>query len=346
MTTLHGQSIVAGKAATVNGDAPAFRAFNPAEGRETQVQFYEATRAQIDDAMVAAQRAFHAYRKRSADEIADFLAGIAQEIEAAGDALIERAIEETALPANRLKGERVRTMDQLRMFADLVREGSWVEASIDRALPERQPLSRPDLRRMLMPLGPVVVFGASNFPLAFSVAGGDTASALAAGNPVVVKAHPAHPGTSEIVAAAIVRATQKAEMPDGVFSLLQGATPQTSLALVEHELTRAVGFTGSLRVGRALFDAAARRPEPIPVYAEMGSVNPVFVLPGALTERVEAFAEGLKQSVTLGVGQFCTNPGLVVGLDESAMTGLVEHARAHRTGAARHDAQRGRAARL
>jgi NADP-dependent aldehyde dehydrogenase len=205
------------------------------------------------------------------------------------------------------------------MFAEVVREGSWVEASIDHAEPERKPIPKPDLRRMLVPLGPVAVFGASNFPLAFSVAGGDTASALAARCPVVVKAHPAHPGTSELVARAVSSAVEEAGLPAGVFSLIQGASPSVSLAVVEHAATKAVGFTGSLRAGRALFDAAARRPEPIPVYAEMGSTNPVFALPDALRQRAEEFAEGLKQSVTLGVGQFCTNPGLVVGLRGEAL---------------------------
>ena len=219
---------------------------------------------------------------------------------------------ETALPPERLAGERARTTGQLRMFANLVREGSWVDARIDRAVPDRTPLPKPDIRRMLIPIGPVAVFGASNFPLAFSVAGGDTASALAAGCPVVVKAHPAHPATSELVARAIVTAARAAGMPPGVFSLIQSTRNDVATALVQHRHTKAVGFTGSLRAGRALFDAAGRRPDPIPVYAEMGSVNPVFLLPGALAERAEAIADGLAASVTLGVGQFCTNPGVVV----------------------------------
>jgi NADP-dependent aldehyde dehydrogenase len=200
------------------------------------------------------------------------------------------------------------------------------EATIDHAEPERKPLPKPDLRRMLVPLGPVAVFGASNFPLAFSVAGGDTASALAAGNPVVVKGHPAHPGTSELVARAVAAAVQETGMPAGLFALVQGQSPLVSLAVVEHPRTKAVGFTGSLRVGRALFDAAARRPEPIPVYAEMGSINPVFVLPGALREQGGELAEGLKQSVTLGTGQFCTNPGLVVGLRDEAFEQFLDKA--------------------
>lgn len=313
---LHGRSIIEGE--PVSGDGRTFRAFNPSEGQEFGPDFYEATPAVVARALDAAARAFPEYRRKTANETADFLEAIARGIEALGDELIERAQAETALPAERLKGERARAVGQLQMFAGVVREGSWVEATIDHAEPARKPLPKPDLRRMLIPLGPVAVFGASNFPLAFSVAGGDTASALAAGNPVLVKAHPAHPGTSELVARAVADAVKETGMPAGVFSLVQGQSPEVSLAVVEHPLTKAVGFTGSLRVGRALFDAASRRPEPIPVYAEMGSVNPVFVLPGALRERGSEFAEGLKQSVTLGVGQFCTNPGLVVGVRSEA----------------------------
>lgn len=231
-----------------------------------------------------------------------------------GDALPARARQETGLGIDRLTGERLRTVNQLRLFARIVREGSWVDARMDTALPDRQPLPRPDLRRMLVPIGPVVVFGSSNFPLAFSVAGGDTASALATGNPVVVKAHRGHPGTSEMVASAIVRAVEKCGMPAGVFSMLHGPGAVMGLALVKHPHTRAVGFTGSRSGGRALFDAAAARPEPIPVFAEMSSLNPVFVLAGALRERGAAIAEGLKNSVTLGVGQFCTKPGLIFGV--------------------------------
>ena len=312
MSELHGRSIIAG--ATVADAGRSFRAFNPSEGWEFGPEFFEATPAEIDRAMVAAAQAFPQYRRSSAEQIAGFLESIALKIEALGDELINRAHEETALPAQRLTGERARTVNQLRMFAGVVREGSWVEASIDHAEPERKPVPKPDLRRMLVPLGPVAVFGASNFPLAYSVAGGDTASALAAGCPVVVKGHPAHPGTSELVARAISSAVEEARMPAGVFSLIQGASPSVSLAVVEHPATKAVGFTGSRQGGRTLMDLAAARPEPIPVYAEMGSVNPVFVLPGALGQRAEEFAEGLKQSVTLGVGQFCTSPGLVIGL--------------------------------
>ena len=236
------------------------------------------------------------------------------EIESVGDDLVAVAHAETALPvAERLAGERARTTRQLRLFAALARDGSWVDARIDRANPDQRP-PRPDIRRMLIPIGPVAVFSASNFPLAFSVAGTDTASALAAGCPVIVKAHPAHPATSELTARAVIRAVERLGMPTGVFSLLQSTRNEIAVALVRHPLTRAVAFTGSLSAGRALFDAGTSRPEPIPVYAEMGSVNPVFVLPGALDDRADAIAAGLAQSVTLGVGQFCTCPGIAAGI--------------------------------
>jgi alpha-ketoglutaric semialdehyde dehydrogenase len=290
-----------------------------AEGRFTAggalAEFEEASGAHVDRALDAAENASHAYRQFSAEARAAFLDSMAEEIERV-DGLLDAAHRETALPPERLAAERGRTASQLRMFANLVRDGSWVDARIDRALPDRRPLPKPDIRRMLIPIGPVAVFGASNFPLAFSVAGGDTASALAAGCPVVVKAHPAHPATSELAARAIVAAVGACGMPAGVFSLLQSTRHEVAAALVRHAHTKAVAFTGSLRAGRALFDAAVGRPDPIPVYAEMGSVNPVFVLPGAIAERAEAIADGLKSSVTLGVGQFCTNPGLTIGIND------------------------------
>jgi alpha-ketoglutaric semialdehyde dehydrogenase len=274
----------------------------------------EASIADIDAALVAADRAFDVYRALPAERRADLLERIAVEIEALGDELLAVAHAETALPvAERLAGERARTIKQLRLFAAMARDGSWVDARIDRANPDLKP-PRPDIRRMLVPIGPVAVFSASNFPLAFSVAGTDTASALAAGCPVVVKAHPAHPATSELTARAVRRAVEATGMPDGVFSLLQSTQNDVAVALVRHPLTRAVAFTGSLTAGRALFDAGASRPDPIPVYAEMGSVNPVFLLPGALSERADAIADGLAQSVTLGVGQFCTCPGIAAGI--------------------------------
>ncbi len=319
---LHGKNIIA---SALSGDGPAtLQAVDPVRGERLPPAFHEATWAEVDRALHAAREALHADRGRSPEERAALLDGIADEIEALGEALVERVTAETALPEGRVRGERGRTTSQLRLFAEVVREGSWVEARIDRALPDRRPVPKPDLRRMLIPLGPVAVFGASNFPLAFSVAGGDTASALAAGCPVVCKAHPAHPGTSELVAGAVAKAVAATGFHPGTLSLLHAASPERSRELVTHPLTRAVGFTGSLRAGRALFDAAAARPEPIPVYAEMGSVNPVFLLPGALAARAQDVAAGFLQSLTLGVGQFCTNPGLVFGPRGAALDRFVE----------------------
>lgn len=314
---LHGSNFV-GRQISREGKET-FQAINPTGSLPLVPQFYEATPNEVDRALRSAEEAFYVYRRRSPEERAVFLERIADEILNLGDRLIERAHAETALTVDRLTGERARTANQFRMFAALVREGSWVEARIDRAVPDRKPLPKPDVRRMLIPIGPVAVFGASNFPLAFSVAGGDTASALAGGNPVVVKAHPAHPGTSELVAHAIRSAVESLGFPDGVFSMVHGTSTQVGLELVRHPLTRAVAFTGSLKGGRALFNAASARPTPIPVFAEMGSINPVFVLPFALRARAEAIAEGLKQSLTLGVGQFCTNPGLVVGIQSDSL---------------------------
>jgi 2,5-dioxopentanoate dehydrogenase len=291
-----------------------FRATNAATGEHIEPPFHDATEAEIDRACRVAADAFEIYRQQSAETVATFLDEIPDAIMALGDRLIERANIETALPVDRLTGERARTCSQLRMFSALVREGSWCDARIDTAQPDRKPLPKPDVRRMLIGIGPVAVFGASNFPLAFSVAGGDTASAFAAGCTVVVKAHPAHPGTSELVARAIIAAARDAGMRDGVFSMLHGRMPETSLALVRHGAIKAVGFTGSHEAGRALFDAAATRRDPIPVFAEMSSVNPVFVLRRALAERGAQIAEGWKQSVTMGVGQFCTKPGLLFGV--------------------------------
>jgi 2,5-dioxopentanoate dehydrogenase len=281
--------------------------------------YVDATPAEIDRAVTAADDCVESLASAPPAQVAKLLETIAAEIEALGDELIECASRETALPAARLTGERNRTTGQLRLFASLVRDGSWKGVQIDRALPDRQPARRPDLRRTVIPIGPVAIWAASNFPLAFSVAGGDTASALAAGCPVVVKAHPGHPLTSELTASAVARAISETGLPSGIFSLLQGVSPEVSLRLVEHPKIAAGAFTGSLRAGRALFDAAARRPVPIPFFAEMGSVNPVFLLNGALAERGEAIADGLFQSVTLGVGQFCTCPGLVVALRSSAL---------------------------
>jgi 2,5-dioxopentanoate dehydrogenase len=287
--------------------------FDPRNGKKLGQAFHEATSQEIDRAFSLAAAAFSSLRETTAEKIAGFLEGIAAEIEALGDELLDRASTESGLPKDRLTGERGRTVGQLRMFANVVREGSFVEARIDTALPDRKPLPRPDLRRMQIPIGPVVVFGASNFPLAFSVAGGDTASALSAKNPVIVKAHPAHPGTSELVAGAIVRAVQKSGFPEGTFSMVHAADPEVSLSLVKHPVAKAIGFTGSERAGRAIFNAAAQRPVPIPAYVEMGSNNPIFVLPGALKTSLDSIVQGLFSSINAGVGQFCTSPGVVIG---------------------------------
>ncbi|WP_345244743.1 aldehyde dehydrogenase (NADP(+)) [Nibrella saemangeumensis] len=288
-----------------------FHAVNPATGESLPGDFYEATEDQVNEACERAAEAFQVYRKQSGPEKAFFLERIATEIEALGDELLQRANAETGLPLARLTGERGRTTGQLRLFAEYLREGSWVNARIDTALPDRQPQPRPDLRQMLRPLGPVGIFGASNFPLAFSVAGGDTASALAAGCTVVVKAHPAHPGTSDLVGQAIRRAVEACGLPEGVFSIVQGRGTAVGMAIVQHPDIKAIGFTGSFRGGKAIYDAAARREEPIPVYAEMGSTNPVFFLPGALKNSTK-LAQAYVGSITLGVGQFCTNPGVAI----------------------------------
>jgi NADP-dependent aldehyde dehydrogenase len=269
----------------------------------------------IADACALAAAAFDPYRTRPAGDRAAFLRAIAEAIEGLGDLLIDRAHCETALPIARLTGERARTCAQLRLFADEVEDGGWQMLRIDTAQPDRQPLPRPELRMGRVPVGPVAVFGASNFPLAFSVAGGDTAAALAAGCPVVVKAHPAHPGTSELVAAAIVEAAEETAMPAGVFSLVAGPAPETGAALLADPNISAVGFTGSRAAGLALMRIAAARPVPIPVYAEMSSINPVLLLPAALAARPEALAAQFIGSMMLGVGQFCTNPGLVLALE-------------------------------
>jgi NADP-dependent aldehyde dehydrogenase len=288
----------------------AFAVINPRTNKELDGVFYKASSKEIDAAAKKAQRAFLQYREISNAERAAFLDCIADEIEAIGTTLVERVMAEAALLEGRVIGERGRTCNQLRMFARLVREGSWVEASVDHGDANRQPMPKPDLRKMLHPLGPVVVFGASNFPLAYSVAGGDTASALAAGNPVIVKGHPLHAGTSELVAKAILNAAKKCKMPDGVFSLIQDNGITTGQELTSHPLVQAVGFTGSLKAGRALFDLANKRKIPIPVFAEMGSTNPVVLTAGALKARGEKLVGMYAGSITNGVGQFCTAPGL------------------------------------
>jgi len=288
-----------------------FHAADPKSGDRLEPGFFAAAPEEVDRAASLAHQAFEAYGRTPARDRGVFLSAIAVNIESIAEELIERAEQETALPKARLQGETARTCGQLRLFAQVVEEGSWVQARIDRADPERKPAPRPDIRSMLRPLGPVVVFGASNFPLAFSVAGGDTASALAAGNPVIFKGHPAHPGTSELVGHAVQQAVRQCSLPEGVFSLLFDSGHRVGAALVKHPLVKAAGFTGSRIAGRILMDLAAARPEPIQVFAEMSSTNPVFILPGALRERADGIAAGLYASFTLGAGQFCTKPGLV-----------------------------------
>jgi 2,5-dioxopentanoate dehydrogenase len=306
---IHGKNLI-GSSLSAEGQQ-SIVARDPASGQELAPPFFEATTTEVDRAVRLAASAALPFSRCAPEKIAAFLLEIAEQISALGDALLARAVSESGLGLDRLTGERARTLNQIRLFAELVRTGSWLQPYIDRALPDRKPLPRPDLRRTYIPIGPVAVFGASNFPLAFSVAGGDTISALAGGNPVIVKGHPAHPGTSEMVATAIVKAVAASNLPEGVFSLLQGASPRVSIDLVTHPDLRAVGFTGSERAGRALYDAASRRATPIPVYAEMGSVNPVFLLPSAARD-AERIAKGFFGSFTLGVGQFCTKPGLLI----------------------------------
>lgn len=302
---------------TNNGSA---QAYSPLTGETLPEEFSIAGDSEVDQALTKAESAFETYKSVSGVKKAEFLEAIADEIISLGDELIQRASSESALPEGRITGERGRTVGQLKLFASLLREGSWVDASIEPAMPERQPLPRVDIRKMSVPVGPVVVFTASNFPLAFSTAGGDTASALAAGNPVVVKAHESHLGTNELIADAIARAAQKTGMPDGVFSTLTGKGFELGQALVQHPKTKSVAFTGSFRGGKALYDLASQREEPIPVFAEMGSVNPVFLLPDKLSKETSALAKAYAGSITMGVGQFCTNPGVIIGITSDALT--------------------------
>lgn len=294
------------------GGGGEWKAVNPATGEALEPAYQKETEDNVAEVCEVAWEAFQQYSKTSGKEKAAFLRAIADEIDALEEDIVERMNAETALPEGRCRMEKGRTCGQLRLFADLVEAGWWVDARIDHADPDRQPAPKPDVRSMWRPLGPVVVFCASNFPLAFSVAGGDTASALAAGCPVIVKAHSAHPGTAELVGLAVRKAVEKCGMPEGVFSLIFGSGRSVGQALVKHPLVKAVGFTGSRSGGRALMDASAAREEPIPIWAEMSAINPVFVLPGAMKERGEQIAEAFVGSLTLGVGQFCTNPGLVV----------------------------------
>jgi len=325
MFTISGANSIAGhnsRAGTVT-----FTSVDPRTRTSGHTPFYEATPTEIDRAAITAAASFEITHHYTPSRLAEFLDRVAEEIEGLGEDLLTTADRETALGIPRLTGERARTTGQLRKFAALLREGSYVEAIIDPAQPDRQPAPRPDIRRMLFPIGPVAVFSASNFPFAFGVAGGDTASAFAAGCPVIVKGHPSHPATSELFAHAISRAVVALGFPSGFFSMLQGASIDVGQGLVQHPLIEAVAFTGSLRGGRALFDTAAQRPRPIPVYAEMGSINPVVILPGTIAARGETLASELVASVTLGAGQFCTKPGLVVMLDTPESRAFIDMVR-------------------
>lgn len=315
-------------ASAVRGTDATLRAFDPARNADLEPAFGGGGAAEVARACELAEAAFDDYRHAPLETRAQFLEAIADNIIALGDTLIERAMAESALPKARLEGERARTVGQLRLFASLVREGRWLAATLDSAQPDRKPLPRSDLRLQKIPVGPVAVFGASNFPLAFSVAGGDAASAFAAGCPVVVKSHPAHLGTSELVGRAVQKAVADSGLPEGTFSLVVGAGNAIGEALVAHPAIQAVGFTGSRRGGLALVDIAAKRPVPIPVFAEMSSINPVFALPGALAARGDTLAAAYIDSVTLGVGQFCTNPGLVIGLADSDLDDFIDNAAA------------------
>lgn len=317
---LSGHHLIAGTWVAGEGSFTSSPAQGPAH------QFAIGTPAHLDAAVTAAEAAFLSFSALSRNERARFLEAIADQIDARGDAITEIGTQETGLPAARLIGERGRTVGQLRLFAAHIRAGDYLDRRHDAALPDRQPLPRPDLKMIQRPIGPVAVFGASNFPLAFSVAGGDTASALAAGCPVVVKGHSAHPGTGEIVAQAIDAARIACGLHPGVFSLVQGGRRDVGEALVRHPLIRAVGFTGSLVGGRALYDLCAARPDPIPFFGELGSVNPMFLLPAAVAARGDAIAKGWAGSLTMGAGQFCTNPGIAVLIDGPEADAFVQAA--------------------
>lgn len=320
--TPHGHHLIAGtwRDSTTGFDSA------PAHGPSHR--FSTGTPALVAEACVAAEEAFWSYGYSSRESRAAFLDAIADEIEARAEAITEIGSQETGLPEARLNGERGRTTGQLRLFAAHIRKGDYLDRRHDAALPDRQPLPRPDIRLLERPIGPVAVFGASNFPLAFSTAGGDTAAALAAGCPVVVKGHSAHPGTGEIIAEAILAAIKTTGVHPGVFSLIQGGDRHVGSALVTHPLIKAVGFTGSLGGGRALFDLCAQRPEPIPFFGELGSVNPMFLLENALTSRAESLGQGWAGSLTMGAGQFCTNPGIAVVLDGEHADSFTQSARA------------------
>ncbi|MDI5933477.1 aldehyde dehydrogenase (NADP(+)) [Halomonas kalidii] len=321
---LEGKMLIGREA--VSGSSKPITAVNPATGETLAPTYQGGGKAEVERACQLAEAAFATYRETSLEQRAAFLEAVAAEIEAIGDELIERAMAETGLPRVRLEGERGRTCGQLRLFANVVRAGEWLDVRLDPALPEREPMPRADLRQRHVALGPVAVFGASNFPLAFSVAGSDTASSLAAGCPVIVKGHSAHPGTSELVGRAVQRAVETCALPEGTFSLLFGSGSEIGQALVSDPRIQAVGFTGSRGGGTALMRTAQARPQPIPVYAEMSSINPVFLLPEALRARGAKLAEGFVASLNMGAGQFCTNPGLVIAVKSPELAAFVEAA--------------------
>jgi len=319
---LTGKQIINGT--FVAGGSDTFNSVNATLNTPLDWVFTEATDVELGNAADVALDAFKTYRNSNSTIRAAFIRNIAGEIEGLGDELIEIASTETALSHDRLKGERQRTINQLNAFAKFIENPEWVRPIIDKADPERKPLPKPDLRQMQIPIGPVGVFGASNFPFAFSVAGGDTAAALASGCPVIFKAHPAHPATCEMVGVAILRAIEKSKVPKGVFALVHGKSTRVGSTLVMQSNLKAIAFTGSFKGGKALYDLAVRRTEPIPVYAEMGSVNPVIILPGAAKEKTEITAKQLAASITLGAGQFCTNPGVIVMKDEPQTSALLD----------------------
>lgn len=317
----------------VQGSENAVHGINPATGELLEPAYAGGSHDDIEKACALAKAAFPVYRATNSETRAAFLETIAEQIVALGDILIQRAMDESGLPRARLEGERGRTVNQLKLFATILREQEWQGVCIETALPERQP-PKPDLRMRNIPLGPVVVFGASNFPLAFSVAGGDTASALAAGAPVIVKAHTAHPGTSELVGRAIQAAVKISGMPEGVFSLLYLNDHAKALSLVSNPVVKAVGFTGSRNAGLTIQRTAFARAEPIPVYAEMSSINPVFLLPHTLQTSADSIAQGFVASLLMGAGQFCTNPGLLVAVKGDALNRFKEVATGLITGSA------------
>lgn len=323
--SVSGEMILAGR--PIQGVGVAFAATNPATGATIAPDFMTATRDDLERACAAADDAFAPFRALGPADRAQFLDRVAEELAADADAIVERAMAETGLQRLRLEGELGRTINQLGLFSRVLREGAYLDVRIDKALPDRTP-PRPDIRLSMVPIGPVAVFGASNFPLAFSVAGGDTASALAAGCPVVVKAHSSHPGTSELVAKAVARAAAASSLPGGVFSMLFGNGADIGAGLVADPRIQAVGFTGSRAGGKALIAIAQARPQPIPVYAEMSSINPVLLLPGALEQRGDAVGKAFAAALTLGAGQFCTNPGLLLAVEGEGLEAFASSAAA------------------